>query len=100
MLKPKELVRVPKVKRIETYLGTTDANGLITVTYPHPVYDRTERSTRTGAEFRHGVGQGIQYGKRIQHSTRTARCSHGAHDSSVGGHCYERSGYDYSGVGG
>lgn len=36
MLKPKELVRVPKVKRIETYLGTTDANGLITVTYPTP----------------------------------------------------------------
>lgn len=25
---------IPTVKRIETYTGTTDANGLITVTYP------------------------------------------------------------------
>lgn len=31
MLKPRNLIRA---KRIETYTGTTDANGLITVTYP------------------------------------------------------------------
>lgn len=27
---------IPTVKRIETYVGTTDASGLITVTYPTP----------------------------------------------------------------
>lgn len=33
MLKPRNLARA---KRIETYTGTTDANGLITVTYSRP----------------------------------------------------------------
>lgn len=35
MLKPRAMHTV-KAKRIETYTGTTDANGLITVTYPTP----------------------------------------------------------------
>lgn len=30
------VVNKPTLKRIETYTGTTDANGLITVTYPTP----------------------------------------------------------------
>lgn len=35
MLKPRSLHRV-KTKRMETYTGTTDAAGLLTVTYPTP----------------------------------------------------------------
>lgn len=30
------ILNKPTLKRIETYTGTTDANGLITVTYPTP----------------------------------------------------------------
>ena len=35
MLRPRAMHTV-KAKRIETYTGTTDANGLLTVTYPTP----------------------------------------------------------------
>lgn len=31
-----QILNKPTLKRIETYTGTTDANGLITVTYPTP----------------------------------------------------------------